>query len=149
MRKIAIVFATLVALAGLSIASAHPHDYVASALVAACDQPGSNLPGLGMVCIPTNHVLPDADGLVTFTIHDGTTDPTGGFLCLDADANGVCDDDINGAFCDSITVSADALALVPTILIFIDDAVFGNPLLSLCGTNLPGSFGTAGSVDHA
>lgn len=147
MKSKPLILGIVACLAAFGTASAHPHEYVAVGVDVGPTCDGfTTLPNSGGVCIPTSHLVPSATGIVTFTIVDDLTDPTSGFLCIDQDGDNVCDEDINSAFCDTVSVSDDALATAPWVIIFVDGPVLGNPVLSVCASV---STGTHGFIDHA
>jgi hypothetical protein len=122
-------------------AAAHPQTYVnvTGDLLLICDVlgDGGSL-NLGGVCYPAGHIVPDANGMSSVCIVDDLFAPTSGFFQQDGG--------LGFPFCGCANL-ASGINWDPgsSVMVFIDGPVFGNPLLSLCGTF---SMGLIGTVTH-
>jgi hypothetical protein len=140
------------ALAAMEPATADPRSYVnasgdsGTATMPDCD--GSLGLGLGSACFPAGHVQPDADGTATITLTDSFLSPVSGVHCDDADGDSICEQrEIGEWFCGTHTIrDGEDWHAGDQIIIVVDGPVFGNPILSPCGTL---STATTGIISHS
>lgn len=136
------------AVAGLGIATADTREYVnvTGDQQLICDETGATI-SQGGFCYPAGHVAADGSGQATVSIIDDLISPTSGYFCQDLDADTFCDEGTDVLFCGSLTLTSGAgWDESGSIVVFIDGPVFGNPVLSVCGTL---SAGTHGFGNHS
>lgn len=123
------------------------------------------VPDPGGTCYRANHLLPNANGDLTFGIQDTVQTNVGGCVAQDIDDDGgFCDDDgdVQVRFCNSVTINAalplpglwrfqDAPGLpARTTWVVVNPPLFASALLPFlpdCGAGVD-AFGTAGNVNH-
>jgi hypothetical protein len=140
------LMALAVAIALGAVATAHPHNYVnvTGDLILDCDD--SNGFSQGGVCIATGHVAADATGGASVTVVDDNTSPVSAYYCQDLDGDQSCGD-FATPFCATMNIqSGSNWDQSSDIIVFIDGPVFGNPVLSACGSL---SIGVTGTVTHS
>lgn len=103
-------------------------------------------PNQGGVCFEAGHIQPGF-GQAQIWIQDDFLSPSSGFYCQDKTFDGICDEDSASVFCANHTLTVGgnwdpAFA----VWVFVDGPVFGNPVLSACGT---ASFSFSGCVFHS
>lgn len=148
MERPAVIVCLSILIAPLAVGD--PHNYIQAGTGDVHVICGTGaVPGVGGVCIATDHVTGDSSGEATLSIVDASMSPTSGFYCQDSGENGICGDgnDPGILFCGSVTISSgDDWDEDLPIVVRVNGPVFGVPLLSPCGTL---SVGTIGSVTHS
>jgi hypothetical protein len=142
---LAAVLVGLVAVSG--VAAAHTQSYVniTGDILVICDilGDGSEL-NEGGACLAAGHV---AGPTASITIADDILSPTSGFYDQDLDGDGTGDGVVAAGFCGSITLNSGVnWDESGSIIIWADGPIFGNPLLSVCGTL---SLTVLGTVSHS
>jgi hypothetical protein len=132
--------AAAMVVATLGVVSADPHEYVnvTGDQFVLCDSTGATI-SQGGVCWDGGHIVPDAAGQATLSLTDDLFSPVSGYYCQDVNADTTCGDSAAGEpsaiFCGALTVTDGSdWSSGGLTMLFADGAVFGNPVLSACGT---------------
>jgi len=148
MKTLATLMMGLVAVS--AVVMAHPQAYVnvVGDELVDCDILGDGgTLNQGGACYEAGHVAAAADGSAAVTIADNLLSPTSGYYDQDLDGDGTGDGVFAAGFCGTHALQSGVnWDESGAILVWADGAVFGNPVLSVCGTL---SSTVQGVVDHS